>query len=171
MINLIKVISSDFDDVKRRVVKLLRLGYSDVQTSDQANPHGIDSNPVKDMIAVYAETAQKGETVIIGYLNKDQLAEPGETRIYSTDANGVFKTSIWLKADGTIEVGGNTKNLVRYQELEAAFNELTQNFNAFVEKYNAHTHSGATAPIIPAAIATQTTADISQSKIEEIKTL
>ena len=59
-----------------------------MQTSIEAMPYGVDSNPIKDMVAVYSETTGKGETVIIGYLNKNLKAEVGEFRTFSTDSNG-----------------------------------------------------------------------------------
>lgn len=173
--NLVKINSSDFDSVKRRILKFLRLGKSDVQTSMEAGPYGMDSNPVKDMIAVYAPTGEKGKTVIIGYLNKNQLAEVGEMRTYSTDSNGALKFYIWQKNDGTCEIGGDDDNMVRYSKLEEAFNELKTDFNNLVTVYNSHTHTGVTAGpgstgTTPAA-GQSSSADITPAKIDEIKTL
>ena len=59
--NLVKVISSEIDNTKRRIVKFLRYGKSDVQTSFEAMPFGIDSSPTKDMIAIYAPTGENGK--------------------------------------------------------------------------------------------------------------
>lgn len=178
MINLVKILSTDFDSVKRRVVKFLRFGLIDVQTADEYGPHGIDSNPVKDMIAVYAETSQKGDTVIIGYLKRDQIAQVGETRLFSTDQNGVLKTYLWLKNDGTILLGGDQNNLTRFQQLEEGFNKLKEDHNKLVQAFNSHMHATAAIgpPSVPTAVpdvipATPSTADISGAKIDEIKTI
>ena len=171
MATLGKVDSTFFSKVKERVVKLLLFGRDDVRTAEEAMPYGVDSSPIKGMIAVYAETSAKGDPVIIGYINKNQLALVGEHRIYSTDQNGVLKTFIWLKNDGTMLLGGSTKNLTRFQELEAGFNQLKSDFNAHVSKYNGHTHTGSTGPIVPAGASTPSSADISGAKIDEIKTL
>ena len=173
--NLVKVISTEADSLKRRVVKFLRYGKNDVQTSVAAEPFGIDSNPIKDMVAVYGETSEKGKTVIVGYLNKNQLAGIGELRTYSTDNKGGEKFYTWLKNDGTYEVGGDSKNMVRYQELESAFNQLKTDFNNLVTKFNTHTHVGVIAgggtSGTTATPATSSSADISGAKIEEIKCL
>lgn len=167
MLNVVKIISTEFDKAKRRIVKFLRYGKSDVQTSAEASPFGIDSNPVKDMIAVYSQTGTKGETVIIGYIDKNKLADVGELRLYSTDSNGNLKAYTWLKKDGTIEIGGNTDFMVRYSKLEEAFNELKGKFNTFASTY---VPGGPSTQGMPATI-TQSNADISQAKINEIKTL
>jgi len=159
MINFVKVISSEFNTAKNRVVKFFRYGKSDVQTAFEVGPFGFDSSVPKDYIAVYAATGSNGETVIIGYLNKNQLANVGESRMYSTDAAGALKFYLLMKADGTAELGGNTKHLTRFEELEAGFNQLKTEFNA-------HVHGGAgTPPTIPS------TASIAAAKINEIKTL
>lgn len=180
MLNLVKVISTRIVDGKSRFVKFLRYGKSDIQESVEAVAFGIDSNAPEDIIAVYAPTGEKGKTVIIGYLNVLQEAEPGEFRNYSVDAAGALAFYTWLKADGTMEIGGNVDNMVRYSALETAFNQLKTDFDALVNTYNAHTHIttatvGATPT--PGVIApttstgAPTSADISPAKIEEIKTI
>jgi len=178
MLSLIKVISTDLDDAGKRIIKFLRFGRKDdIQTALQAAPHGIDSNPVKDLIAIYAPTNEKGETVIIGYLNKNQLAEIGEIRTYSTDENGEIKFYTWLKNDGTMELGGNSKNLTRFQELESGFNQLRDDHNDLVNAFNTHMHptAGSGPPSIPTPgtgiPAQPSTASIEDAKIEEIKSL
>lgn len=159
----------------KRVVKFLRFGKKDVQTATQYTPHGIDSNPVEGMKAIYAETGEKGKTIIIGYLSKSVLAEVGETRIFSTDTAGALKAYAWFKADGTTELSGNTKNLVRFQELETGFNQLKTDFNNLVTLFNSHVHTGVTtgggSSGPPAASGSSSIASIAGAKIDEIKTL
>lgn len=177
--NLVKIISTELENfgnnLKRRIIKLLRYGTSDFQTTFEAAPYGLDSNPIKDTVGVYADTGDKGSAVIIGYLNKKQLADVGEFRTYSTDKEGNLKFYTWIKNNGTMELGGNTKNLARFQELEQAFNQLKDDFNKLVQAYNSHKHIGVTAGNsvsgITQQIATQSQADISGAKIDEIKTL
>lgn len=172
--NLSKILSTSFDDLQRRIVKVLRKGKSDVQTAMEAAPFGIDSNPLKDMIAVYAPTEEKGKTVIIGYLNKNQLADVGETRLFSTDSDGTLKFYAWLKNDGTMEIGGNDYHMVRYEKLAEAFNELKQDFNDHITAYNSHTHTGVMVGLGSTSFTTPGTpsvADITPAKIDEIKCL
>jgi hypothetical protein len=180
MLNFVKVISSKIDSLSRRTIKFLRYGSSDVLDVLEATNYGVDSVPVKDLVAVYGQTSSKGKAVIIGYLNKNRLADIGETRLFSTDDSGNLQTYIWLKNDGTMKVGGDADNMVRYSELETAFNELKGDFNTLVTTFNNHIHTttatvGATP--VPGVIAPTTTlgtssaADISGAKIDEIKTL
>lgn len=161
-------------DAGHRIAQVLRLGNRDVQDADIAMPFGIDSNPIKDTIGVYSETATKGEPVIIGYLLKETKAETGETRIFSVNASGVEQTYLWLKNDGTMEMAGDTDNLVRYSALQSAFNQLRTDLNNHIAIYNTHVHTGGTISGSTGTTATPSTpsgADISGAKINEIKTL
>jgi hypothetical protein len=177
--NITKVISTSFDTLNRLKVKFLRFGKSDVQECIEASPYGIDSNPIKDMIAIYAPTEQSGNNYIIGYLNKNRLAEIGENRLFSTDENGTLKAWIWLKNDGKIQVLGDSDNFVRYSKLEEAFNELKASHNELAEKWN--TFATAYVPGSPATVGTPptlatsivqpNTSDISGAKINEVQTL
>jgi len=177
MINVTKTISTSIKNAVR-FVKFLRMGKSDVQECRQSSPFGIDSAPTKDMAAIYAKTAEVGKPVIIGYINKNQIAEAGEIRIFSTDENGTVKIALHLKNDGTAEFGGNSDNMVRYSVLETEFNKLKSDFNNLVLSYNTHVHPyvglPSTVPGLTTPTATQgtsSTADVSGSKIDEIKTL
>lgn len=131
---LVKIFSSSFDSANRRVLKFLRLGKSDVQTSLEAMPFGVDSSPIKDMRAIYAETSNDGKAVIIGYLNKNQLAQDGETRLFSIDANGNLKSELWLKKDGTIWFNGSGDFLTKWNPLNQAMSTLASNINTELGK-------------------------------------
>lgn len=165
MINLVKVISSAFDSVKRRIVKGYAMGTSDVRTAFEASPYGIDSNPIANMRAIYAETAVKGQPVIIGYVNKNQLADVGENRIYATDKDGNLKFYIWQKADGTVEIGGTADNAVRYTPLNTGLQDFITLLQAELVKIAAGI-TGVGGSYAPGTMSI----DISASKIDEIKT-
>lgn len=177
MNNLVKVLSTETGQLGRRIVKFLRYGNSDVQTSISAQPFGVDANPVKDMIAVYAPTSEMGKTVIIGYLNPDAVAEIGALRIYSTDTNGAVKAVIYLRANGDAEINGAEDNMVRYSKLETAFNDLKSDFNKLVTAFNAHLHPTAAVgppspptPVPNSIPAIPSSADITGAKIDNVKT-
>lgn len=161
----------------QRVVKFLGLGKNDTKTAVQIAPPGTDSSPTKGMVAVYSRTTSKDGSVVVGYLLKEQLANPGEHRTFSTDKDGALKFYIWQKDDGTCEIGGNGNNMVRYQELETAFNALKQAHNDLVAAFNSHMHAtaGSGPPSTPtpgSGIPAQpSAADIGPAKINEIKTL
>lgn len=171
---LSRVLSTELNKVARRLVKVRVLGRDDIQKVEQASPFGVDSNPVKDMVAVYSNTGVKGESVIVGYLNRNQLAAVGEYRTFSTDADGAVKFYIHQKNDGTCEIGGAADHMVRYSKLEEAFNRMRTDLNALIQKFNNHTHvetGGTTNKVSLADQADKCNADISPAKIAEIRTL
>lgn len=174
--NLVKTISTEVNDLTERIVKFLRFGLNDVQTAAQAASYGVDSNPIKDMIAIYGSTSDKGKPVIIGYINKNQLADIGESRIFSTDEDGVLKTYIWLLNDGVMEVGGDTDFMVRFSKLKEAFDEMQSDVNSLktaISGWVPVPNDGGAA--LKAALATWIGAtlvkDIDDARIDEIKTI
>ncbi len=174
---LTKVISTSADAVSRFIIKVRRYGMNDVHTAYQANPFGFDSNPIANIRAAFSKTDDKSVKVIVGYVNTDQRANVGESRIFSTDDSGELKFYVWLKNDGTLLLGGDAGNLARYQELETAFNQLKSDHNDLVNAFNTHMHATAATgpPVIPTPgsgiPASPSTADITGAKINEIKTL
>lgn len=164
--NLVKVLSTEFDYLQRRIIKFLRYGKSDIQTAQEITPFGIDSNPLKDMIAVYGQTGENGKTVILGYVNKNQIARIGETRIFSKTENGADSFYIHLKNNETLEIGGTTHNLVRYTPLNTALIQQATDITTELTKISTLISSiGLVYPVVPIQI------NISDAKIEEIKTL
>lgn len=166
MVSLVKIISTALDKAKRRLPKFLRLGKSDVQTAFEAAPFGVDANPIADMIAVYAPSSLRGKTVIIGYINKNQIAAPGEHRIYSTNEAGELQTFIWLKADGQVQMGGNNDHLMRYSPLDTELQSFKTAIQAELTKI-ATGITGAGGTYTPGTLEI----DISPAKINEIETL
>lgn len=163
---LVKVISSQFDSVKRNIIKVLRFGKSDIQTAYNIQPAQTDANPIKDMVAVYGETSTKGDTVIIGYINKNQIALSGEHRIFAQDDNGLLKTYIHLKKTGIVEIAGNIDNAVRFNPLNVGLQAETSAINIELSKIAVALNS-----IVPSIyIPTPITLNINASKINEIKT-
>lgn len=116
MISFAKVKQWSLENGKR-ILKLFQFG---AKTAKVAAPFGDDSNPLKDMTAILAETSENGEPVVLGYINKNQLAKEGEKRIFSLKSDGSLSSFIWLKNDETIEIGGNADNAVRFTALKTA---------------------------------------------------
>lgn len=162
MISLANVVSAVIKN-GTRILKVMQYG---AKTADECGPFGDDSSPLKDMVAVYAQTEEIGDPIIIGYINEKQLAQPGEKRFYSLKADGSLATSIWLKNNGTIELAGNMHNLVRFTPLNAGLQATTSQINAELIKIaTAITALGGA--YIPLSI----TNDITASKINEIKSI
>lgn len=165
MINIVKIFSTGFDKAKRRVVKFLRMGKRDVQTSVESGPFGVDSNPPANLRAIYADTGTKGDTVIIGYINLNQLAEVGENRLFSTDSDGNLIFEARMRNDGTFEIGGSVDNLVRFAKLDAEMQVLAGSINAELAKISIAI-AGVGGAYAPGTI----TINIGAAKIDELKT-
>lgn len=173
--NIMTVLSSEVVERGRRWIKGLRTGTKDVRTASQVTPFGIDSVPLKNMRAIFGRTEERGRSVIIGYLLDDMIAQEGETRLFSLNSAGELQTYLWLKKDGTILLGGDAKNLARFQELKAGFDQLKADLNDLISKYNTHVHSGVSTgggvSGTTSTTDTASTASIDDAKIDQIKTL
>lgn len=116
---------------KLRTITAVLFGPNDVKNAPECGPAGYDGSPITGLTAIFAKTTRRGDTVFLGYIPTNQLAQPGEARIYSTDSNGTEKAKIWIHGDGTVELGGtsgavNPNNATQYQALELAItNYLT----------------------------------------------
>lgn len=165
MISITRHLNSIIEGGKR-IIKVIRFGKKDVQTASESGPFGFDSSAPEEMRAIYAQTSNKQKKVIIGFINKNQLASVGETRMFSIDSNGEVVMSLHLKNDGTAEFGGNTDNMVRYSPLNAGLQSQKLAINAELVKIAAGINA-----IVPASyIPTPISLDVSASKISEIKT-
>lgn len=177
---LVKVTQTYFNDLKQLIVKAWN-GKSDTRTAKNTAPYGVDSNPIKDCVAIYAKTEMNGKEYIIGYVNKDLVAQVGESRLFSTDSNGGLQFNVWLSNDGKLYLGTSDlktdyqKHLARFEELKQGFDQFKADFNNFVATYNTHTHPSPPAPVNPVVTSpttmpgTPTAATIDQSKINIIK--
>lgn len=169
MITLGKFFSSTLNTIGQRLVKgFFSIGTA---TAHQIAPFGDDSVPIIGMDVIYAETESDEQPVIIGCLNLNLMAGPGEKRMFSSKLNPdgetysqVFYT--WMKSDGTFEIGGAVDNAVRYAK-------LNEGLQAQINKMQ--TQLSLIAAAIAAAGGSYTpgdiTMDISAAKINEIKTL
>ena len=163
MITWSKFKSAVINAAGARILQVMGISLS---TADECLPFGEDGQPLPNTIAIYAKTSNIAEPVILGYINKSQLAAAGEKRAYSLRPDGSLSFYTWLKNDGTMLIGGDTDNLVRYTPLETALMAQNAALNAELVK-------------IVAAIATvggtyamsEVEINIGGSKIDEIKCL
>lgn len=151
------------------------------RTGKQYGPPGFDGNPIEGMVALYTRTEVDGAEVFIGWLNRDCLSEPGEARVFSTDADGNFKFTMWLRADGTVLIG-DSKIPAAYVNFAVKYNELKTEYDKtklYLTTLRTATGAIATAldAFIPgtsaafnAAMVGQVVGDIASSKNEKIKT-
>ena len=106
---LSNVISSITNSV--RTVKMLCRGNFDVRTAQEITPFGIDSNPIKGMKAIYGTTENNNQGVVLGYVNENLIARPGESRMFSVDSDGNLQAQFYLKGNGLISIGNQNKDL------------------------------------------------------------
>jgi hypothetical protein len=125
MITYSKLKSSTIENGKR-ILKVLQFG---TKTAKECAPFGFDSAAPENMTAIFSETSNAGESVIIGYINKNQLAEPGESRMYSVDSTGAVKAYIFAKKTGEVEINGNENFAVRFDPLNDALIEQQTKIN------------------------------------------
>ena len=154
-------LDSTISNSGKRIMKFLQFG---AKTASESLPYGLDSNPIKGMTAIYGTTSNDAESVIIGYIQKNQLCEVGESRLFSTDENGDLKAFIWNKNDGTIEINGDTYTSVRFAPLNTGLQNQNTLINTELAKIAlAITTLGGT--YAPAPITT----DISNSESNTVK--
>ena len=100
------------------------------ETAQVYGQAGFISNPAKDVKGIRFRIGSLD--IIIGAFNyKVPLPDnPGDSKVYSTDADGNEKATCKLLADGTIEINGNTDNAVSFTDLNTALQGLVTAINA-----------------------------------------
>lgn len=164
----------------------------DIQTVEWINHDGEDSSPPDNSLVVVVAVSKSYKIAIA--CDDGILAEssPGEKLLYS-QLNGVKRTSIFLKTDGSIiidtkdtsgvqksvielESGGDISitsekniNLNGLNDFAVRFNALEIVLNQLIIDFNIHTHGGVDTgsgeTLIPAPI----TLDLSPAKVESVK--
>ena len=176
--NLIKISSTKIgqypgDTTGDSIIATLKGSAEKGETAQVHGQSGIIGNPPKGAKGLRVRIGSLD--IIISSLNYGVSlpANPGETKIYSTDSDGVEKSVINLKDDGTIEINGNTDNAVSYQDLKDALDNFKTSIDSSIAgSITGHTHISngpavTTAPGVGSA--PSTTIDISGSKIDEVK--
>lgn len=159
----ISEISSSVIEKGRRILKAIEIG---AKTAYEVSSFGNDSVPLKGMKAIYAQTSEKGDAVIVGYINEHQKSKSGENRMYSLKPDGSESFDIYLKSDGTCEIGGNTDNFVKFIPLNIAITAKDSLINAELAKIATAINSIAPGAYVASAVST----DLSTSKTDNIKT-
>jgi len=127
MITLSKV-RETFVEKGKLIIKSLTL--KGAATAKQVTPFGIDSNPLGNWTAIYADTTNAKEAVILGYINKDYITEQGEIRIYSIGDDKTVKAYAYARKDGVLELNGSDFSAVRFQELKTQIDLLQTQINS-----------------------------------------
>ena len=130
MITLAKVKSSSIENFKR-IIKVLQFGP---KTAKECYPFGFDSSAPENWTAIYSDTSNKDESIIIGYINKNQIAEVGGSRMYGVANSGEVVSFLYARASGVLELNGNEFSGVRFQNLVTAINAQNSLINAELAK-------------------------------------
>lgn len=150
-LKLLTFLSSTLDEYGRGVFK----GWNgnknskiakDTRTAIESAPFGIDGNPIKGTRMIWARTEVDGAETILGVWNVNRVADTGEARIFSMDADQNTKFNFWCRAAGEGLIGDSddpgdyTNYAVLFNELKTEFNKLKTDYNNLVTTFNAHTH-------------------------------
>lgn len=133
MITLSKIKSATIEAGKR-ILKVTQFG---AKTAKESYPFGFDSQPLEDWTAIYSETSNKSESVIIGYINKNQLAEAGSSRMYALGESGEVVGFVHCRTSGVLELNGSDYSSVRFQNMVQAINAQNVLINAELSKISA----------------------------------
>jgi hypothetical protein len=92
-----------------RIVKAFRFIKAslsgDTHEPVQIGPFGDDSCPPKNVKGVKTRTTTESIHVVLGYFNRNPLAQEGEKRLFSLQEDGAESVYVYLKNDSTFEIG------------------------------------------------------------------
>ena len=161
-----------------RQIFALCTGKGDNRSAYEVAPFGVDSVAPNGTKSAYCTTDTRGESIILGCVNKNQIATEGETRLYAVNGSGEVVGYLHLKDSGELLLLGDSNNAVKYNELANEFNELKEKYNDLVSKWNdfcfyyvpgSPSNVGAPASLA-GSMGSASTADITQCKNDRIKT-
>lgn len=130
MLTFSKLKSSSIEQGKR-ILKVFQFG---AKTAKEVGPFGFDSSAPENWTAIYSDTSNKDESIIIGYINKNQLAEVGGSRMYALGSSGEVVGYVYARASGVLELNGSEFSGVRFQNLKAATDQADSLINAELAK-------------------------------------
>lgn len=173
MIMVIGTVISNIVQGLFRSIKSSTIGQNRA-TADYVSPGMIDFSPVVGMKAIYSNTSNSREPIVIGYINKTIIndLQEGESAFFSTNGQtslGIIKA----RSNGDIEINGDADFAVRFSELESGYNELRTDFNNLVTQYNLHVHPGVLTGGSSSLVTTQqgqsSSASITAAKVDNVK--
>jgi hypothetical protein len=91
--------------------------FGNSHESVQVAPFGDDSCPPNGIKGVKIRTTTDSIHVVVGYFNRNNKAKAGEKRLFSVDENGEESTFIYLKNDGTFEIGTSDGFQLKYDSV------------------------------------------------------
>lgn len=154
-----------------RLLKVELFDPDDLQTAQLMTQAGEDNNPPKESRVIVLSIGSAWKIAIAVDDGITPEVEQGERKVYSSDG-GAIKAFIHFKKNGDVIINGDGDNAIRYSKMKEAFDQLKSDFNNFLTTaYNLHQHPTAAPgpPSPPTLPGTSSVADMSSSKIDEIK--
>lgn len=115
----------------RRILKVAQFG---AKTAYECAPFGVDSQPLEGATAVFAETSNRAEPVILGYIQRNQQAKAGETRFFALDGDGNTVTELYLGDDGVLTISKGIESAVQFEPLDNGLQASIALLNAELTK-------------------------------------
>ena len=144
----------------------------DLQTVEYMAAPGEDSNPPDGATVLIIDAGRAYKIAIAADDNIEPSMLEGEKKLSSISAGAIAAFINFLQS-GIVEINGNNDFAVRFNELQSAFDEFKDDFNQLVTDYTGHKHagvqSGGSLTAIPDTPGTESSADISAAKVEEVK--
>lgn len=121
-----------------RLLTALVTGKNDVREYYETSPYGWDSSPVANVKAVYMSTLNRGDNVNTGYIATDRIAQPGESRMYSTDSSGSTKYFVYCYTDKVvIGTGSPSNHLTQFEALNEKLQDQISQINTQLDAIQA----------------------------------
>lgn len=145
---------------------------NDTQTVEKNQHSGFSSRPPAGAKLIVSKISDSYRVSVAEYdgITNGNLGE-GETTVYSIDS-GAVSAFINLLNTGILELNGNADFLVRYNELEIAFNQLQSDHDDLLAAVDLHTHTGVTVGSGTSGTLvtglSPSTADITPAKVDEV---
>lgn len=139
---LLSFVRGSVDDAQVADVAIDPGGGASV-TAQHFGPAGDDAQPLPgDFVATIDGTGSGAQTAV-AYLDPANagVAAAGEKRIYSRDADGVPIAVVWLRSDGTIEIGLDpTDAASRASRVLEELQAIKSDLEGFKATFDAHVH-------------------------------
>lgn len=135
----------------------VKAGDVDTVTASQFGPPGYDAPPLPGDVAVIVEGDGTDDDAVVGYIDPRTagVAVPGEQRITARNSDGQVVGVLWLRGDGTLELGLDPTDFVaRASRTDAEILRLSNELAALTTAFNSHTHLYSPGPSPPAPTAT-----------------
>ncbi|MFW6031043.1 MAG: hypothetical protein ACOC9T_00510 [Myxococcota bacterium] len=139
---LLSFVRTEVDDAHVSDVKV-DPGGGDNRTAQHFACPGDDSHPLAGDYVATAPSTGRGNEHVTGYIDpsNEPQAGPGEKRIYARDGDGAIVMVVWLKADGTLELGLDPSDAVAVaSRVNERLDAIESKLNSLIGTYTGHTH-------------------------------